>query len=49
VQLGFIVGPFTMGQLLTLPLFVAGAWLVWRAVKADRAAEENAAPPAAEE
>jgi phosphatidylglycerol:prolipoprotein diacylglycerol transferase len=34
-QLGFIVGPFTMGQMLTLPLFVAGVWLVWRALRAE--------------
>lgn len=36
-QLGFIFGPFTMGQLLTLPVFVGGVWLVWRALKAERA------------
>lgn len=35
-QLGFIFGPFTMGQLLTLPVFVAGLWLVWRALRAER-------------
>lgn len=36
-QLGFIAGPFTMGQLLTLPMFVVGVWLVVRAVRAGRA------------
>lgn len=34
VQLGFIFGPFTMGQLLTAPMLIAGAWLVWRALRA---------------
>lgn len=43
-QLGFVLGPFTMGQLLTLPLFVVGAWLVWRAVKADRAGDGTRGP-----
>lgn len=33
-QLGFVLGPFTMGQLLTVPLLIVGAWLVWRALKA---------------
>lgn len=33
VQLGFVLGPFTMGQLLTVPLFVGGVWLVWRATR----------------
>lgn len=33
-QLGFILGPLTMGQLLTLPMVFVGAWLIWRAVKA---------------
>ena len=32
VQLGFIAGPFTMGQLLTLPMLFAGVWLIWRAL-----------------
>lgn len=40
-QLGFVAGPFTMGQLLTLPLFAAGAWLVWRAIRAGRAGETD--------
>jgi phosphatidylglycerol---prolipoprotein diacylglyceryl transferase len=29
-QLGFILGPLTMGQLLCVPLFAAGLWLVLR-------------------
>jgi phosphatidylglycerol:prolipoprotein diacylglycerol transferase len=29
-QLGFILGPLTMGQLLCVPLFVAGLWLALR-------------------
>jgi len=35
-QLGFILGPFTMGQLLTLPLLLGGGWLVWRALRDER-------------
>ncbi|MDO4683839.1 MAG: prolipoprotein diacylglyceryl transferase [Lautropia sp.] len=30
-HLGTILGPFTMGQLLTLPMLLAGVWLVMRA------------------
>ncbi len=38
VQLGFIAGPFTMGQILSVPLLLAGVWLVWRARRTvDRA------------
>ncbi len=37
-QLGFILGPLTMGQLLTLPMVFVGIWLVWRALKAERQA-----------
>jgi phosphatidylglycerol:prolipoprotein diacylglycerol transferase len=33
-QLGLILGPLSMGQLLTLPMIGAGAWLLWRAVRA---------------
>lgn len=42
-QLGFIAGPFTMGQLLTLPLLLAGLWLVWRALRGKRADARQAA------
>lgn len=38
LQLGFIAGPFTMGQLLSLPMLLVGVWVVVRAVKAERAA-----------
>jgi phosphatidylglycerol:prolipoprotein diacylglycerol transferase len=34
-QLGFIAGPLTMGQLLTLPMLVFGGWLVWRALRTE--------------
>jgi phosphatidylglycerol:prolipoprotein diacylglycerol transferase len=34
VQLGFILGPFSMGQLLSVPMIAIGAWLVWRAHRA---------------
>ena len=33
IQLGFILGPFTMGQLLSLPVLLAGGWLIWRALR----------------
>jgi phosphatidylglycerol:prolipoprotein diacylglycerol transferase len=33
VQLGFLVGGITMGQLLSLPMLLAGAWLVRRALQ----------------
>lgn len=35
LQLGFIAGPFTMGQLLSLPMLLAGAYIVWRAVRSS--------------
>ncbi|HEY5549334.1 MAG TPA: prolipoprotein diacylglyceryl transferase [Coriobacteriia bacterium] len=31
IQIGFIAGGITMGQVLTLPVLLAGIWLVWRA------------------
>lgn len=37
VQLGFVLGPFTMGQLLTVPILAAGIWLLLRARRAARA------------
>ncbi len=30
-QLGFLFGPVTMGQLLSVPMLLLGAWLIWRA------------------
>ena len=36
VQLGFIVRWLTMGQILSVPLVLGGAWLIWRAVTTDR-------------
>ena len=35
VQLGLILGPFSMGQILTLPMLAGGAWLVWRASRRE--------------
>ncbi len=29
--LGFVLGPLTTGQLLSLPMIAAGAWVIWRA------------------
>ena len=36
VQLGFITGGLTMGQLLSVPMLGVGLWLVVRAVRAER-------------
>ncbi len=30
VQIGFLAGHVTMGQVLSLPMIAAGAWLLWR-------------------
>ena len=38
-QLGFILGPFSMGQLLSLPMIGIGVWLMWRAHRAGVTAE----------
>jgi phosphatidylglycerol:prolipoprotein diacylglycerol transferase len=40
VQLGFIAGGFTMGQLLSLPMVAAGVWLVVRALRRGRASRD---------
>lgn len=40
VQLGFILGPFTMGQLLSVPIVVLGIWLLWRASRHPENADE---------
>lgn len=32
-SLGFVLGPLTMGQVLSMPLAVIGAWIVWRALR----------------
>ncbi|MBE0417624.1 MAG: prolipoprotein diacylglyceryl transferase [Coriobacteriia bacterium] len=29
-HLGAVLGPFSMGQMLTLPVFAVGVWLLWR-------------------
>ena len=39
-HLGFLFGGATMGQLLSVPMILFGAWLIWRA-------RQRAAPPAA--
>lgn len=35
-QLGFIVGPFTMGQLLSLPMILLGVWIIWWSARRPR-------------
>jgi phosphatidylglycerol:prolipoprotein diacylglycerol transferase len=39
VQIGFLPGGVTMGQILSLPMIVAGVWLIVRAVRADSCAQ----------
>ena len=31
IQIGFLAGGITMGQVLTIPVLLAGLWLLWRA------------------
>jgi phosphatidylglycerol:prolipoprotein diacylglycerol transferase len=45
VQLGFIAGSFTMGQLLSLPVLLAGGWLVWRTVRAGHGGDSPTDAP----
>jgi phosphatidylglycerol---prolipoprotein diacylglyceryl transferase len=40
-HLGAILGPFSMGQLLTLPVFAVGVWLLWRARASSEPASER--------
>lgn len=49
LQLGFIAGPFTMGQLLSLPMLLVGVWVVVRAVRAERASRAESTPDEAGE
>lgn len=35
-HLGFIIGPVTMGQLLSLPMLIAGAWLIVSSAKREK-------------
>ncbi|MCX8008043.1 MAG: prolipoprotein diacylglyceryl transferase [Coriobacteriia bacterium] len=41
VQLGFVAGPFTMGQVLSVPMVIAGALLVFAAHRRGRNAQEG--------
>jgi len=42
VQIGFLPGGVTMGQLLSTPMLIAGVWLIARAVRARRATSSGA-------
>jgi phosphatidylglycerol:prolipoprotein diacylglycerol transferase len=42
VQLGFLPGHVTMGQILSAPMVIVGVWLVVRAVRAGRRARVSA-------
>ncbi len=39
-HIGTVLGPLSMGQLLTVPVLIAGAWLVWRARVASGSEED---------
>jgi phosphatidylglycerol---prolipoprotein diacylglyceryl transferase len=43
VQIGFLPGGVTMGQILSLPMVVAGVWLIVRAVR-SKSPSDGAAP-----
>lgn len=42
IQLGFIAGGLTMGQLLSVPMVAVGVWLVWRATRHADTSEDSA-------
>jgi phosphatidylglycerol:prolipoprotein diacylglycerol transferase len=42
VQIGFLPGGVTMGQILSIPMLIAGVWLIVRAVRAGRASAADA-------
>ncbi len=42
LQLGFIAGGLTMGQLLSVPMVLVGVWLVWRANGAGTTVTDDA-------
>lgn len=44
-HLGTVLGPFSMGQLLTIPVCAAGVWLVWRARRASVAGSGGEGAP----
>lgn len=46
IQIGFLAGGITMGQVLTVPVLLAGLWLLWRA-RRERAATTAEADKAA--
>lgn len=45
-QLGFLFGPVTMGQLLSLPMVLIGAWFAWKAAHGGWGQPRAAVPPA---
>lgn len=42
IQLGFMAGGLTMGQLLSVPMVAVGVWLVWRATRHADTSEDSA-------
>ncbi len=47
-MLGFFKTVITMGQLLSIPMVVGGAWLIWRAMKSDVPPAAPVAAPASD-
>jgi phosphatidylglycerol:prolipoprotein diacylglycerol transferase len=46
IQIGFLFGGITMGQLLSIPMVIAGVWLLWR-IRRDAAKPQAVKPKAA--
>jgi len=40
LQLGFIAGQITMGQILSVPVLIGGIWLLWRAASGRKTASD---------
>lgn len=47
IQLGFVFGPFTMGQVLSVPMIILGPVIIWWAYKGGFAESPPATKPAA--
>lgn len=45
-HLGFLLGPLTMGQLLSVPVALVGLWIVIRSIRRSSQASSSKAPPA---
>ncbi|MCE5360787.1 prolipoprotein diacylglyceryl transferase [Candidatus Igneacidithiobacillus taiwanensis] len=48
IQLGFVLGPLTMGQVLSIPMILLGPVIIWWAYRGGFAADPAGAPAAVE-